>query len=519
MWNPSTRPDRTAAGAARVGGIVYLVGAGPGDPGLITVKGLRLLEAADVVVYDRLVDDRLVARAQDGADLIPAGKRPGGNGAAQEDINATLIEKAREGNSVVRLKGGDPFIFGRGGEEAEALIEAGIPFEVVPGVTSAVAAPAYAGIPLTHRGYASSVTIAAGSEAPDKQDSNVSWGALAEAGGTIVVLMGWKTLEAIVESLVSNGMSPNTPIALIQWGTEPYQKTVVSTLAFVERDAANAGLAPPVVTVIGEVVNLRDKLHWLDNRPLFGKRVLVTRAMAQAGVLSELLAQQGADPIEAPTIAIEPLGDYGGLDATLGEIRGYDWVLFASVNAVDAVFGRLGALGLDARALHGTRVAAVGPTTDEALRSRGIAPDYIPERFVSEAIVDGLASHGMAGKSVLLPRSEIGREALPEGLESLGAVVTQVAAYRNVVPEASRERLARALEAGIDVATFTSSSTVKHLVTLLDGDTGKLGSAAVACIGPATAAAARDAGLTVQVEAGEYTIEGLVRAVVDYFSV
>lgn len=510
MRSPST-------GAAQPG-TVYLVGAGPGDPGLITVRGLTLLESADVVVYDRLVDDRLVDRAQDGAELVPVGKRPGGTGVAQEDINAALVEKAGEGKSVVRLKGGDPFIFGRGGEEAIAVAEAGVPFEVVPGVTSAVAAPAYAGIPLTQRGYASAVTIATGSESPDKPDSDVSWDALAQVDGTLVVLMGWQALGSIVESLVSNGRSPDTPIALIQWGTEPYQKTVVSTLASVERDAADAGLAPPVAAVIGQVVDLRAKLRWFDNRPLSGKRVLVTRTRAQAGVLSQLLAQHGADPIEVPTIAIEPLGDYSDLDATLAEIGGYDWTVFASTNAVDAVFARLDALGLDARTLHGTRVAAVGPTTDAALKSRGLTPDYIPERFVTEAIVDGLASYSIAGNSVLLPRSDIGRETLPDGLENLGALVTRVAAYRNVVPEASRERLEQALETGIDVATFTSSSTVKHLVALLDGDVGKLNSTAIACIGPVTAAAAREVGLTVHVEAGEYTIEGLVQAVVDHFS-
>lgn len=518
MKYPSTNQDPTIYGALPARATVYLVGAGPGDPGLITLKALSLLESADVVIYDRLVNDHLVACARDNAELIPVGKRPGGKGVHQDDINAALIEKALEGKSVVRLKGGDPFLFGRGGEEAEALAEAGVRFEIVPGITSAVAVPAYAGIPLTQRGYSSSITITTGSEAPGKPGSNVSWGALVESGGTMVVLMGWEALTSIVECLISNGLEPDTPIALIERGTLPCQKTIVSTLAAIEHDAGKAGLSPPVVTIIGKTVALHDKLRWFDNRPLFGKRILVTRTGAQAGMFSQLLMQQGGNPIEVPTIEIEPLNDYGELDQTLSKISSYDWVIFASTNVVDTVFDRLKTLGFDARALYGTKVAAVGPTTEEALMSQGIAPDFVPELTVSEAIVDGLALHGMLGKSVLMPRSDIGREALPNGLEKLGAIVTQVAAYRNVIPESNRAHLANVLEVGIDVATFTSSSTVKHLVTLLDGDISKLNSATVACIGPITAAAARESGLTVHVEASEYTIRGLVQAMVEHFS-
>ena len=499
-------------------GTVYLVGAGPGDPGLITVKGLRLLESADVVVCDRLVDDRLVARARGGAEVFHVGKRPGRKGITQDEINAVLVEKASEGKDVVRLKGGDPFIFGRGGEEAEALAEAGVPFEVVPGVTSAIAAPAYAGIPLTQRGIASSVTIATGSEAPDKENHDVAWGKLAEVGGTLVVLMGFESLGRIVAALRTNGRPPGTPAALVQWGTEPYQRTVSGTLADIEQKAAAAGLAPPIVLVVGEVIGLRDRLRWFDNRPLSGKRVLVTRTRAQAGVLSEVLALAGAHPIEVPTIELRPLVDHRELDRALSAMADHDWVVFASTNAVDAVWDRLAELGRDARAFHGTRVAAVGPETKSALKARGIVPDFVPERFVSEEIVAGLGRLGMNGNRVLLPRSDIGREALPAGLARLGADVTQVAAYRNVAPVGLAEHLDRILEDGVDVATFTSSSTVKNLTAQLTGGPASLAETKIACIGPITAAAARDAGLTVDIEASEYTIEGLVAAVTDHYS-
>ena len=499
-------------------GTVYLVGAGPGDPELITVKGLSYLESADVVVHDRLVDGRLLARARDDAELIDAGKSPGNWRMAQERINATLIEKAAEGRSVVRLKGGDPFVFGRGADESEALAEAGVPFEIVPGVTSAVAAPAYAGIPVTRRGLASSVTFATGSEAPDKPGAEVEWAHLAKAGGTLVVLMGWENLEAIVRSQLDNGRSPDTPTALVAWGTEPFQRTVSSTLDKIVDRAKDADLGPPVVLVVGQVVGLREKLRWFDNRPLFGKRVLVTRTRSQAGELSAQLAARGAQPIEVATIGIEPLQNFSELDAEIAALASYDWVVFASTNAVDAVAGRLESLSSYARAFAGTKVAAVGPATEGALHRLGISPDFVPEKFVSEAIVVGLEGLGVRGKRVLLPRSDLGREVLPEGLAAAGVDVVQVTAYRNVVPADLPQRLRGVIAEGIDVATFTSSSTIKNLVSALDGDLDGLKGAAIACIGPITAAAARDAGLTVDVEASEYTIEGLVEAVAAHFA-
>ena len=417
-----------------------------------------------------------------------------------------------------RLKGGDPFVFGRGGEEASALAEAAVPFEVVPGVTSAVAAPAYAGIPLTHRGVASSFTVVTGSEAPDKRGSAVAWDRLAQATDSLVVLMGWESLASIVEALLRNGMPSETPAALVQWGTEPNQRTVTGDLSNIEERARSAGLGPPVVAVFGEVVRLRDRIRWFDNRPLSGKRVLVTRTRTQAGRLSDLLAQAGAQPIEVPTIEVRPLTSYDELDAALGTMERYDWAVFTSANAVRIVFGRLDAIGLDARVFRGTEVAAIGPGTETGLRERGIVADFVPGEFVSEAVVEGLGQRGIAGYSVLLPRADIGHDFLPRGLAALGASVHEVTAYCTVTPDAAGARLEEALESGIDIATFTSSSTVKNLTALLDGNLDSLKDTTIACIGPITAAAAGEAGLGVDVTATEYTVPGLVDALTAHFS-
>lgn len=499
-------------------GAVCLVGAGPGDPGLITVKGLQRLEAADVVVYDRLVDQRLVDRARADAEVIDVGKVPGQDRNPQADINALLVERAKAGKQVVRLKGGDPFIFGRGGEEAETLVDQGIPFEVVPGVTSAIAAPAYAGIPLTHRGFASSLTIVTGSESPDKSDSAVAWDKLAQGGGTLVVLMGWDALTSIAATLVRAGRPAETPVALVQWGSQPFQRTVVGTLADIREKADDAGLAPPVVAVIGEVVQLRDRLRWFDNRPLFGKRVLVTRTRAQAGALSDLLYREGAEPLEAPTIHIEVLEDHSALDAALESLSEYDWVVFTSANTVQAVFDRLGQLGRDSRAFHSAQVASIGPETAARLQAHGIVADLVPKEFVSEAMVDALKHRGVAGAKVLFASSDIRRDAIPDGLATLGAHVTEVTVYRNVVPKDAGDRISEVLSRGIDVATFTSSSTARNLRALLDGNLDQLGEARIACIGPITAAAVRETGLEVHIVAREHTIAGLVDALKAYYT-
>ena len=501
----------------KLGG-VSLVGAGPGDPGLITAKGIRCLEAADVVVYDRLVDHRLLDHARPAAELIDVGKLPGGRGSRQEDINALLVAKAKESKYVVRLKGGDPFVFGRGGEECEALNEEGIPFEVVPGVTSAVAAPAYAGIPLTHRGLASYFTVVTGTEEPGKTGSSIPWDSLAHSNGTLVVLMGWESLPRTVESLLQHGRASSAPVALVQWGTEANQATVVGTLADIIDKAAGARLAPPVVAVIGDVVGLREKLRWFDNLPLFGKRVLVTRTRAQAGSLSALLSQRGAQAIEVPVIEIQPMADYGSFDAALGRLHSYAWVIFTSANAAQVVFERLNELGMDARAFGTAKVAAVGPATSASLRERGIVADFVPAAFLAEAIVDGLKERGLEDGSVLLPRADIAGDALSKGLVALGATVEEVAAYRTVKPRDSSDLIGRVLSEGADVVTFTSSSTVTNLAQLLNGNLDALLQSTVACIGPVTASTARELGLKVDIVALEHTIPGLVDALEAHFS-
>ncbi|MCH7608319.1 MAG: uroporphyrinogen-III C-methyltransferase [Chloroflexi bacterium] len=497
-------------------GIVYIVGAGPGDPGLITVKGADALRRADVVVYDRLSSPQLLDLAPPSAKLVFMGKEPDTPGAFQEQINRTLAKAALDGKTVVRLKGGDPFVFGRGGEEAAALRAAGVRFEVVPGITSAIAVPAYAGVPVTQRGVASAFTVVTGSEDPSKPESALDWDALAKTPGTLVVLMGWRPLSGIVRSLLANGRSPETPVAVTQWGTLPKQRTVAGTLADIIAKGDAAGLTSPVVTVIGDVAGLREGLRWFDTGPLFGMRVLVTRSRQQAGVLGQLLSAEGAEPIELPTIEIAPLEDFGALDDALERIGSYAWAVFTSTNGVDAAFGRLAEGGRDARGLGGVRVAAIGPATAAALAHRGIIADYVPDTFTTEAVAEGFGDLDVDGARVLLLRADIAPDALPEGLRRLGAEVDSVAAYRTLKPSGASERARELLGSGsIDVATFTSSSTVRNLVELLGRDRALLDGIRIASIGPVTSAAARELGLRVDVEAREHTVPGLVRALVD----
>ena len=500
-------------------GTVYLVGAGPGDPGLITVRGLRCLQEADVVVYDRLVDRRLLAKASERAQLVFVGKSPGQRAMEQEEINQYLVERAREGKVVTRLKGGDPFVFGRGGEEAHALAEGGISFEIVPGVTSASAAPAYAGIPLTHREFASHFTVVSGSEDLSKERPGVPWDVLALGGGTLVVVMGWGTLDEIADKLIKGGMAPSTPAALIRWGSQPYQRTVTGTIQNISRLGKEAGLSPPVVAVIGQVVSLRDHLRWFDVGPMFGKRVLVTRSRLQASALSEALAKEGAEPVELPSIQISPLDDHSSLDDAIQSLHTYDWAIFTSANGVEATFDRMQVLGLDCRAFGGLKVGAIGPATADVLARRGIVADFVPPQYVSEAIVKFMDPRELKGAHVLLPRADIGRDDLAKGLAGLGAQVSEVLAYRTVVPQESRS-LARELlsDGGVDVVTFTSSSTVVNLLELLDGGTGLVQGPLVACIGPVTARTAVEMGIKVDIVAQEHTIPGLVRALKDHFA-
>ncbi len=497
-------------------GKVWLVGAGPGDPGLITVAGLERLREADVIVYDRLVSPRLLDHPDlAGAELIYMGKVAGEGNHDQSKINDLLIEKARVGKRVVRLKGGDPFVFGRGGEEAEALRAAGVPFEVVPGVTSATAVPAYAGIPVSHRGLAATFAVVTGHEDPDKSEPAIDWERLATAVDTLVLLMGVKTLPETVDRLIAGGRSPETPVAVIRWGTTPDQRTVTGTLGDIVQRVRAAKLQPPAITVVGEVVRLRETLAWFEDRPLFGKRVLITRTRRQASTLARLLADEGAAPIELPAIEIEPAADEAATEAALDGLRAgvYGWVVFTSANAVELFFGLMRERGLDARAFAGAKAAAIGPATADALAERGIIADAVPEEYVAEGVVEALRPRLRSGERVLVPRAEGARPALIEGLSALGGQVDEVILYRAAVPkDAPAEALALLRDGGIDIVTFTSSSTVRNLAALLDGDVECLREAMIACIGPITADTARELGLKVDVVASEHTVPGLVAA-------
>ena len=502
-------------------GKAYIVGAGPGDPGLITLKGLECVKEADVVIYDRLVHKRLLEHARPDAELIYVGKDPGRHEIPQERISLLIAEKAAEGKVVTRLKGGDPFVFGRGGEEAEVLVEAGIPFEIVPGVTSVVAVPAYAGIPITHRDHTSSFAVITGRESSSKPDSRIAWDKVSGIG-TLVILMGVKNMPFIVEQLLVHGRDPRTPVALIGWGTLPSQRTLVGTLANIVEKIREADFHPPAVAVIGEVVSLRERLRWFDNRPLFGKRVLVTRSREQASVLSRLLEQSGAEPVELPTIEFQPSAD-GLLETAIRNLASYDWIVFTSANGVKVFMARLDELGLDARAIGRARICAIGPATTDELRRHNLRPDFVPREFVAEAVAEGLISLGVEGKRILLPRAQEARELIVAELIRAGAIVEDIAAYRTVAPCNSEDRLRKALGRKIDVITLTSSSTVRNLVSTLREHLGEaetrsfLHSTTVACIGPITAHTARELGMRVDVVASEYTIPGLVDAIVKHY--
>ena len=497
-------------------GKVYLVGAGPGDPGLITAKGARCLEHAEVVLYDRLLDPSLLDLAPDSARRVFVGKERDRQAMSQSEINQFLVDEGNAGNLVVRLKGGDPFVFGRGGEEALALAKNGVSFEVVPGVTSAVAAPAYAGIPLTHRGAASCFTVVSGSEDPSKPNSSVNWKALARTGGTLVVLMGWQPLQTIFDTLIEEDMSPHTPVALVQWGTWPQQATVAGTLENAVALGKTAGLGPPVAAVIGPVVDLRQDLGWFDQRPLFGKRVLITRSRTQASQFRLMLEELGAQPVEIPAIQTVDLEDFSELDSALARLGEFQWAIFASINAVDSVFERLRLLGKDSRAFGGVKVGAIGPATSNALTDRGITPDFVPSRSVSEVVLSELEGMDWTGVPVLLPAADIGRDALARGLSQRGAKVERIAAYRTIPTDGMAEKARSTLEQTVDFVTFTSSSTVQNLLNMLDGDRKALERSKIACIGPTTAATAEQMGLRVDLVAPVHTVQGLVDALVEH---
>jgi uroporphyrinogen III methyltransferase/synthase len=481
---------------------VYLIGAGPGDPGLITVKGLEALRAADVVVYDYLANPALLETLSPHVERIYAGKRHGDRPLSQDGINEVLVAKAREGKVVARLKGGDPFIFGRGGEEARALAQAGVPFEVVPGVTAATAVAAYAGIPLTHRGMNASVTFVTGRETPGRADTLIRWDELGKAGGTLVFFMGVKSLGDITARLMEGGRSPDTPAAVIHWGTLPCQRTVTGRLEDIARKVAEAGLEPPALTVVGEVVSLRDEINWFEALPLFGKRVLVTRAAGQSGGLSAALAEQGAEVVAVPSIRVVPPEDFGPLDEALDHLTEYHWVVLTSANGVEAFFARLKARHRDARALAGIRVAVVGAETARALSAHGVEADLVPTDPRAEGLAEAMIEAATGHMRVLLAQAAGARRVLPELLTQEGIQVTVAPAYRTVAPEAEAVDLEALEKAPLDYATFTSSSTVRNLQGMLGTERFRavLAGARVCAIGPVTAQTAREAGLTVHVQ-------------------
>ncbi len=495
---------------------MYLVGAGPGDPGLITVRGRKLIESADAIVYDALANRDLIppdARETGHPELYNVGKRGGDSrSVTQEEINELLVKLGREGKRVVRLKGGDPFVFGRGSEEAQALNEARVPFEVVPGVTAGIAAAAYAGIPVTHRGLATSVTFVTGHEDPAKATTQTNWNALAKTGGTIVLYMGVKTLPAISEALISGGMPPEIPAAAVQWGTHSRQRTITATLGTIAEQAAVAGISAPVITVIGWSVILRDEISWFENRPLFGKRIVVTRAAHQASALTERLSEMGADVIEMPAMRIARL-DLSQLREEMKRLADYQWLIFTSQNAVKIFWEQLLGAGRDARALAGLNVAAVGPATAGALLEHGIAVDTIPDRFVAEGLLEKLEERDdVSGARVLYVTSEASREALPDGLRELGAEVSVIHAYRSIRDGKDSSRLKRALDSGtINLVTFTSASAVRGYVDAVGEDLAQR--APAASIGPQTTEAITAAGIELIGEAEESTTDGLIAAV------
>jgi uroporphyrinogen III methyltransferase / synthase len=497
---------------------VSLVGAGPGDPGLLTLRAAEILRTAEVLLYDALVDDAILALVPNSCERIFVGKRGGDHAMPQREIEALMVSVAASGRHVVRLKGGDPFVFGRGAEEAQALRAAGIAFEIVPGVSSALAAPAYAGIPMTHREHNPAFTVATGHEDPSKPDSTLDWGKLADPHRTLVFLMAAGNLGEIARRLIADGLSASTPAAVVQDGTRPTQRTAVGTLATIGDDVKRAGIGAPAVVVVGDVVKLREQLRWFDDLPLFGKRVLVTRPENQAVAFAKALRARGAEPILAPTIAIGPPDDVRAAHRCVDDLQAYAWIVFTSRNGVDAFFDRLEQLNADARYVGAVKVAAIGSQTAERLERYGVRPDVVPDTFISEEIARALIDAAHAGDRVLVYRAQEARDVLPRMLAGAGLRPTVVAAYRTTFPHdaAYAEKTARA-----DVLTFTSASTVRGFAELLGGSAraadisrGKI----VACIGPIAAEAAREAGLTVDVVAKTFTTGGLTDALEAHYA-
>ncbi len=489
---------------------IYLVGAGPGDAGLLTVKALEILMRADVVIYDRLADESILEYIKPSAEKIFVGKSAGNHSMPQSDINQLLIDRAVDNKIIVRLKGGDPFVFGRGGEEALALAEKNIPFEIISGVTSAIAVPAYAGIPVTHRGIATSFAVITGHEMDDER-SNIRWEKLSTAVDTLIFLMGVANIGRITQRLIDNGRDPNTPAAVIRCGTRINQRTLITTVESAAVDVEREGITPPAIFIVGNVVQLRDRLNWFETRPLFGKKIVVTRARAQASELTRKLSDLGAECIELPTIKIvEPTDNYASLDQALDKIASFDIIIFTSINGVEKFFERFIEKRLDVRSI-GAKLAAIGSSTERALKLHGLIADYVPGEFRAEALIKLLSSK-VDGKKILIARAEEARSILPLELRKLGAEVEVAAAYRTVSAVEKKIDLD-----GADWITFTSSSTVKNFVA--DFGAEILSKTKTAAIGPITADTLRSFGIEPTVVAEKFTIDGLIDAIVNKRSI
>ena len=507
-----TNPERKKKSAGKV----YLVGAGPGDLGLVTLRAKECIEQADVIVYDHLANPEMLGWAREDAEIIYAGKKAGEQILSQQEINNLIVEKACGGKKVVRLKGGDPFVFGRGAEEAKAVADAGVGFEIVPGITSAIAGPAYAGIPVTHRSENSHVTFFTGHEDPSKSESAIDYAALAKLGGTQVMLMGVERIEPISREMLAKGIRGDMPVALVRWATTGRQQTLTGTVENIAQRVIEAGFEAPAVAIFGDVVALRKDLNWYEGRPLSGKRIVVTRTRKQAGALTGQLRALGADVIELPTIRIEPPTDLREFAELVQDGHTYDWIMFTSPNGVDAFFEIFFKLYDDAREIGGVKIAAIGPATAQRVRDFHLHVDLQPEEFVAEAIVKEFQKQGGAENlRILLARAEKARDVLPKELSKLGAIVDEAFAYRTV-PETRDVTGARRrfVDEGADLITFTSSSTVENFLGLgLPWPKGML----VASIGPITSNTAKDNGLRVDIEAKRHDIAGLVDAIRKHF--
>ncbi|MYE88832.1 uroporphyrinogen-III C-methyltransferase [Candidatus Poribacteria bacterium] len=504
---------------AAMNGKVYLVGAGPGDPKLITLKGIECLQCADVVIYDLLINVKLLEHCPAHTKKIYGGKMIGEQEQRQAEIDDLMIRHAQAGKTVVRLKGGDPFIFGRGGEEALTLVEAGIDFEIVPGITSAIAAPAYAGIPLTHRSYSSSVAFVTGHSAALKADSVIRWEQLATGVDTLVILMGVGHLREIAGRLIQHGRSPDTPISLIHWGTTPQQKTLVGTLADIAQKAEEVNFRNPAAIIVGDVNALREQLNWFDRKPLFGRRIIVTRARAQASGFAECLESSGAEVIQFPTIETQPIPDNTALDRAIAQLSTYNWVIFTSVNAVEYFYRHLRENGKDTRSLGNARICAVGQKTVSALNQIGIRADYVPSQYRGSVLAAEL--EGVEGQKILLPRASIAADDLPNGLRDRGVIVDAISIYETIKAGAGgREALEADLHSGrIDMVTFTSSSTVTNFLEMFDSPplATLLNQVHIAVIGPSTEATAKAHGLVVDIVAKQASVESLAEEIVEFY--